>query len=213
MKNDKGFTLVEVMIVIGILSFVMLALGSLLIGNIRSTKHVRDISETQQDAEIVMTSLRENTYDASKITVTDLSGSDLEDESEVTFGTANTNYSSASVYPSGYINLTRTGYNDFKNKKDKYYEEIKYKIFDKKFALETDKGSSKNVQVLASNVESITFKALPESSTFKNCTGVEVCTVIKKEDDGAGKSAQVSNRRDDKDQLICQYYFRNVKYK
>ncbi len=59
MKNEKGLTLVEVLVGLAILSIIMIILGGLLIDAFKNSERSEKITALQQEANTIMTELRD----------------------------------------------------------------------------------------------------------------------------------------------------------
>ncbi|MED4530884.1 type II secretion system protein [Metabacillus fastidiosus] len=59
MQNEKGLTLIEVLVGISILSIIMVILGGLLVNGFRNSEKAENITSLQQEANLIITELKD----------------------------------------------------------------------------------------------------------------------------------------------------------
>lgn len=194
--NNKGFTLVEVVLAVLLTSFIMLGIGSLFINSMTSNRHIQNQNTSQQYAEIILAELNTTCYDASQITeISDGSGDSMNDTGEIDLHT---------------MVISKTLTDDSLNMLPEDTAEKKYYMYDdltRTFAVKDS--SSGSYSTIASNIDGVKVIPLPKDAdpptTFETCTGIEVIIQVKTIDEGINKDADIN--------LSTQYYFRNADFR
>lgn len=196
MRNNKGFTLVELTVSIALISVVMLAIGSMLISATVNNNKIYNQSEVHQNSELAITAVRTTCMEASQVySITDSSGSNaMNDKGKIQLGE---------------IVLNRAIIKD--KSFTPTYEKKYYKFDSAAHTFSEKNNASDSYTVIATNIDNIEILPLPydetnPTTTFKECTGIEVHFNSAIDDKAIKKKSEIIN-------LESQFYFRNTDYR
>ncbi len=161
-NNNKGYTLVEVVLCVALLAIVIAPIGFMLINQSKSAKDNSNKMAVSQNAQTVMATFRTKCLPASGVSeLKTLGGSNALDDS-----TADLEFSKLKIF------------NKYKNE----YTTYEYNPSTKTFTY--------NGADIADNV-TVYLSPLPDSATYANCRGLKVKINSFNTDAGTGKTHNV----------------------
>ncbi|MCH5185335.1 MAG: prepilin-type N-terminal cleavage/methylation domain-containing protein [Oscillospiraceae bacterium] len=193
MRNNKGFTLIEVVLGIALTSIVLLAVGSMLVTAVVNNKDIANKSVVQQNSELALAELRTTCFDASQIMeIKDTSGHDAINET--------------GRIPLGEMVIRRAVING-----DNFAAPSEiltfYKFDDTAHTFGFKDDVYSNYGLVSQYIDSIYIEPLPSdgTTTFKDCLGIEVSIKGLLKDTAIKKKSEVN--------VVTQIYFRNSDFK
>lgn len=190
LKNNKGFSLVELLVVLAIAAIVLTAISTFMIMNLKSFNLSRDEGELQSQGQRAMNQLMTSLIEAEKLI-------EIEGFKEAADGSKSDTA----------INLQSTGMN-YVSKLVLQNVNTPNNLFifvhqhdntvDENNKLLWEVGNSMNAGSSSSSfIEALKIEPLPQSTTYEACKGLRVQLTLKKN----GKRIQLENK----------VYFRNAK--
>ena len=189
-NNNKGFSLVELLVVLGIAAIVISAIGTFLIMNLKSFHLSSDESQLQSQGQKAMNQLMSSLIEAKKITAIEgfkPSADGSKSENTVDLLTIGNNYITKIVIENA--NTTNNSY---------VFEHHLHNTDEENNKLIWGEGSSTNANSIAATfIETLKIEPLPQNSTYQSAKGLKIQLILKENETML--------------QLENQVYFRNAK--